>query len=152
MSQQLETLRNACENYTGKNARQSGNGYRVPCPAHNGKKPSLYIADGDSRLIIHCHSHGCDPKDVLESVGLSIKDVYYQQFTPTEQRQHKTMINDRQLKHDLEIELLILLQWLSAFYQSLFPMGGEVDRERVILALKRVHGVTKHYMQVGVNG
>jgi len=149
-SAHLNNIVNAIENSVNKKAKKSGNGYRLPCPAHNGKDSNLYIAEGDERLIICCHSHHCDPKDILESVGLSIKDIYYKSLTPEKKIQHKAIINDRQLKSDLEIELLILLQWLCAFYKSMFPIDSEADRERVTMAMQRIQKVTAYYLKVGV--
>jgi Toprim domain len=37
------------------------------CPAHDDTKPSLSIRDGDTRLLVHCHT-GCDPHDVLDAL------------------------------------------------------------------------------------
>ncbi len=150
MSAQLSIILSALEKITGKQARKSGKGYRLPCPYHNGKDANLYIADGDDRLIMVCHSHQCDPKDILESVGLSIKDIYYKPLMPQEKTQHKTLVNDRQLKSDLEIELLILLQWLSAFYKKMFPIDNDADRTRVLLAMQRIQKVTAYYLKAGV--
>ncbi|GEM_PF-4358571 len=140
----------AIEAANTKPAQKSGKGVRLQCPAHGGNDRNLYIADGASRLIMVCHSHHCDPKDILESVGLSIKDIYYKPLTPQEKTQHKILVNDRQLKSDLEIELLILLQWLSAFYESMFPIDNDADRSRVLLAMQRIQKVTEYYLKRGV--
>lgn len=45
------------------------------CPAHGDKHPSLAIRElEDGRILIHCFT-GCDPLEVLDSVGLSFADV-----------------------------------------------------------------------------
>lgn len=150
MSDVLNRVVTAIEAANTKSAQKSGKGVRLQCTAHGGSGRNLYVADGDNRLLMTCHSHHCDPKDILESVGLSIKDIYYKPLTPQEKIQHKTIINDRQLKSDLEIEILILLQWLCAFYKKMFPIDNEADRERVILAMQRINKVTAYYLRVGV--
>jgi len=150
MNDVLNRVVAAIEAANTKPAQNSGKGFRLQCPAHGGDDRNLYIADGDNRLLITCHSHHCDPKDILESVGLPIKDIYYNPLTPQEKIQQKTIINDRQLKSDLEIELLILLQWLSAFYKKMFPIDSDADRTRVLVAMQRIQKVTAYYLKAGV--
>ncbi len=56
----------------------SGNGrqYKACCPAHDDRSPSLSILfNDDGRILIHCHG-GCSANDVLESIGLSLSDLY----------------------------------------------------------------------------
>lgn len=66
------------------------------CPAHDDKNPSLYIAENpDSRLLIHCHSHGCPVPNIVEAVGLDLKDLYpaqdnYRSFYPKPRTQGPT--------------------------------------------------------------
>ena len=51
--------------------------YRARCPAHNDKSPSLDIQIGRTGAIIMiCRSHGCTPKDIMESVGMSENDLF----------------------------------------------------------------------------
>ncbi len=140
----------AIETTTGKIAKKSGKGFRLPCTGHNGKNYNLYIADGTDRLILHCHSRGCDPKNIIEAAGLTLKDIFYEQLSPEKRIYQKCIVNDRKLKSDLETELLILLFWLSDFYKQVFPVNKIADRDRVILALKRVQKVAEHYLKVGV--
>jgi hypothetical protein len=46
------------------------------CPAHKDRSPSLSIrATDDGKILFHCFS-GCHPGDILESVGLSWRDLY----------------------------------------------------------------------------
>lgn len=44
------------------------------CPVHSDKQASLTISQKDSKILFHCHA-GCDTKSILESVGLSFKDL-----------------------------------------------------------------------------
>ena len=59
-------------------ARSTGeHKYRARCPAHNDKSPSLDIQIGRTGAIIMiCRSHGCAPKDIMESVGMSETDLF----------------------------------------------------------------------------
>lgn len=55
-----------------------GNGtkYRACCPAHNSKGRTLSLLfNPDGRILIHCHA-GCGANEVLESIGLSLSDLY----------------------------------------------------------------------------
>lgn len=46
------------------------------CPAHDDSSPSLAIKElSDGRILIHCHA-GCGGSDVMESLGLSLGDLY----------------------------------------------------------------------------
>lgn len=46
------------------------------CPCHNDKQASLTISKGDKGVLIRCHA-GCDCKDIVQSVGLRMKDLFY---------------------------------------------------------------------------
>lgn len=57
-------------------AKPSGNGYVACCPAHNDKKPSLSVTEGDDgRVLIHCHA-GCSFEQIVEAAGLVPSDLY----------------------------------------------------------------------------
>ena len=53
------------------------NEYMALCPAHNDKNPSLSIGLSPNRekILIHCHA-GCNATDILNSVGLKLKNLY----------------------------------------------------------------------------
>ena len=70
---QLEELLDRLER-----VHKSGNGYTARCPAHQDREPSLSITEGDTRLVLFCHA-GCDQDDVLDAIGLTWKDVVYEQ-------------------------------------------------------------------------
>lgn len=53
-----------------------GNRWMCRCPAHDDDSPSLSVRQvEDGTILIHCF-FGCDPNDVLEAVGLSIRDLF----------------------------------------------------------------------------
>ena len=53
------------------------NEYMALCPAHDDHNPSLSIglSSDSERIRLHCYA-GCETNDILNSVGLSIKNLY----------------------------------------------------------------------------
>jgi hypothetical protein len=48
--------------------RKSGAGWIARCPAHDDRRPSLSIRDGDDgKLLVHCHA-GCGQEDVIAAL------------------------------------------------------------------------------------
>ncbi len=59
-----------------KKVKKSGNGYMALCPAHDDKKPSLSIAEGEGgKVLLRCFA-GCSPESVVTAIGLKIKDLF----------------------------------------------------------------------------
>lgn len=73
-------------NFLGRfqGVRAHGNGQfsaRCPCEGHDDKKSSLSIKKEDNGNIkIYCHS-GCDYRNVLTAVGLTVQDLYAEQYS-----------------------------------------------------------------------
>jgi Protein of unknown function (DUF3987) len=66
------------ENLLGKlpDARKCGKGWSAHCPAHDDRKASLSIAEGDDgNVLVNCHA-GCDTPAVLAAVGLTLADLF----------------------------------------------------------------------------
>ena len=59
-----------------KGVRQTGPGrYMARCPAHDDHSPSLSLREtDDGRILIHCYA-GCGAAAVMESVGLTLRDL-----------------------------------------------------------------------------
>jgi len=56
-------------------AKRNGTGWIARCPAHDDRKPSLSISEGDDgRALLHCHA-GCDIADVVVAMGLTKADL-----------------------------------------------------------------------------
>ena len=57
--------------------RQNGTGkWMACCPAHDDKSPSLSVKEGsDGHILIHCFA-GCEPSEILSSVGLEMADLF----------------------------------------------------------------------------
>lgn len=64
--------------------KPAGNGYVGRCPAHDDRIPSLSITDGGDRILLTCHAN-CATQDVVEALGLSWKDLFYDGEAPPPQ-------------------------------------------------------------------
>jgi len=69
--QPIETVLDRLPNHA-----RSGNGYKASCPAHDDKKPSLSITEGeDGRVLLNCHA-GSTIEAVVEAMGLGLPDLH----------------------------------------------------------------------------
>jgi hypothetical protein len=57
-------------------ARRFGRRYRAKCPIHKGRSLTLAIYSDEDRVGIHCFA-GCRQDDILSVMGLSWKDLRY---------------------------------------------------------------------------
>lgn len=70
--------------------------YMARCPAHEDNSPSLSImAKDDGRILIKCFA-GCGASDVMESIGLSLSDLFPEgsvgEFSNKVQMQHENTL------------------------------------------------------------
>ena len=55
--------------------KQNGNGWSACCPAHEDRRPSLSISEGDDgRALVRCHA-GCTADAVCGALGLQARDL-----------------------------------------------------------------------------
>ena len=56
-------------------AKQAGKGWSACCPAHEDRRASLSISEGENGgAVLHCHA-GCEPEAVVAALGLSLADL-----------------------------------------------------------------------------
>lgn len=56
-------------------AKRTGKGWSARCPAHDDRRASLSISEGDNGgVVLHCHK-GCGPSAVVAALGLSLADL-----------------------------------------------------------------------------
>ena len=56
-------------------AKKSGTDWSARCPAHEDRRASLSIAEGDNDgAVLYCHA-GCEPAAVVAAVGLTLADL-----------------------------------------------------------------------------
>jgi len=59
------------------NVKQTGpEQWQARCPAHSDNINSLSISRGDNKINFHCHA-SCTGEEILNSMGLSWKDIYF---------------------------------------------------------------------------
>lgn len=59
-----------------ENVRPAGSGYVAVCPAHDDGQNSLSVGEGDDEnIIIKCHA-GCSASQVVEAMGLHLRDLF----------------------------------------------------------------------------
>lgn len=63
--------------------KKQGKSFQARCPSHDDKIASLSITEGSDRILLKCHA-GCATADVLSSVGLNMKDLYFSSGTENE--------------------------------------------------------------------
>jgi putative DNA primase/helicase len=68
----LDAMREA-----GRDPLRNGSGWKASCPAHDGEDHNLKISEGtDGTVLLKCHSHECGAKEIVESIGLDIRDLF----------------------------------------------------------------------------
>jgi hypothetical protein len=60
-----------------KAVKPTPNGWDALCPAHEDSKPSLGISEGkDGAILLKCRSANCTAKQIVEAVGLTLRDLF----------------------------------------------------------------------------
>ncbi len=118
------------------------NCWQALCPAHDDKKPSLSIQQNpDNGLLIHCHA-GCGAVEVLEAIGLQLKDLY-----PAEKQINYDRVNSRQKAYQLDPYLALHgavteMIALSIIAEDMVA-GRAPDTVRLSLAQTRLNNVLR---------
>jgi hypothetical protein len=59
-----------------KKVERNGKGWKARCPAHDDRKPSLSVSEGDDgRILLKCFA-GCETDAVVSALGLSLADLF----------------------------------------------------------------------------
>ena len=75
--------------------RRSGRGWRARCPGHDDRTPSFDVKSGDNGILIKCWA-GCTPEHVCESMGLTMRDLFYDDGVPVAEIKHRQRTRQRQ--------------------------------------------------------
>src|SRR5262249_12152582 len=76
-------------------ARKAGNGWSARCPAHDDRRASLSVAQGDDgAALVKCHA-GCDTSAILAAVGMKLADLFPPKAGPTPTRNGKPTTGGR---------------------------------------------------------
>jgi len=58
------------------NPRKSGSGWEARCPAHDDKRASLSVSEGQAgRVLFHCHA-GCKLEEVVSALELDVQTLF----------------------------------------------------------------------------
>src|SRR5262249_32214439 len=70
-------------------ARKAGNGWSARCPAHEDRKASLSVSEGnDGTALVKCHA-GCNTSAILSAIGLTLADLFPRKPGPAPNRNGK---------------------------------------------------------------
>ena len=81
-----QRLLDALESH-GCRPSKNGHGYKAHCPAHEDRRESLAIDEGEGLALVWCHA-GCKFKEIVESLGLKQSDL----FPPSPSRNGRRMV------------------------------------------------------------
>ena len=65
--------------------RQTSRGSMARCPAHHDKNPSLSIAEGADRILLHCFAL-CETRDIVAALGITMADLFFDKAAPSVHR------------------------------------------------------------------
>jgi len=146
---------NTQSNYSGSPAdlllgrldqvRQTGaDQWIARCPAHDDRNPSLSIKQADDRVLVHCFA-GCEPGDVLASVGLTLADLFDRPLahhkaplSAYQRRRHGQAADAMKALQDELGIISVLTEQVHAGF-ALDP----AERERMALAMRRVENARR---------
>jgi hypothetical protein len=63
--------------------RSTRRGWSARCPAHEDRKPSLHIHEGQRGVLVKCFA-GCTVDEVCTALGLKVRDLFYEGTTDTQ--------------------------------------------------------------------
>ena len=121
------------ENILGSldNVRKSGNSkWRAPCPVHKGKDRNLMISErSDGSVGCYCFVCGAGGPDVMQSLGLDLKEI----FAPDSEYQRPVITKKMQEEEKMD-RLVIEMAKVN-------PPKTLEDTRRVQLAQARLEGI-----------
>ena len=118
--------------------KTGANRYLARCPAHDDRSPSLSVAEGDNgRTLIHCFA-GCEPLDILNSVGMKFSHIMPERLDGvTNQGPVRNRILPREALEALDHEALVV-----AVIASDIQERRDIDNPtwaRLSLAVQRIN-------------
>lgn len=112
-------------------------GKRAQCPGHQGKNLSLSFSDGnDGKLLLRCFSHSCHVSEIMEGVGLSVKDLFPPENT-FDKHKYKKIITQKKNNDECITHYTIIVLANSDVNKG--KNLSEHDRQRVIKAMNALN-------------
>lgn len=85
--------------------REVGDHWQARCPAHDDKKPSLAIRDGERGVLLRCWS-GCHFTAIVEAMGLKTSDLFHLPLSREEKTRRATQASRKVLGHHALVVLI----------------------------------------------
>ena len=113
------------------NVRKSGNAkWRAPCPVHKGKDRNLMISErSDGSVGCYCFVCGAGGPDVMQSLGLDLKEI----FAPDSEYQRPVIT--KKMQEEEKVDRLVIEM------AKVNPPKTLEDTRRVQLAQARLEGI-----------
>ena len=71
-----------------KDVTGSGKQYSAKCPAHDDRKASLSVSEGeDGRILLNCHA-GCSAEEICGALGIKVSDLFSKRSEPPQKVQN----------------------------------------------------------------
>ncbi len=109
--------------------RKVGNHWQARCPAHDDKKPSLSVKEGQRGVMLKCWS-GCTFAAIVDALGLRQSDLFYESLLAP-QRQYRA--TKAILKGACSESLQVLIA-----ASTIGPALNDADRVRLGTAVARL--------------
>lgn len=113
------------------NVRQSGKAkWRAPCPVHKGKDRNLMISErSDGSVGCYCFVCGAGGPDVMQSLGLDLKEI----FAPDSE--YRRPVITKKMQEEEKMDRLVVEM------AKVTPPTTLADKRRVQLAEARLEGI-----------
>ena len=149
MSPLLQEVVSRIEVHTSVSAKWSNGKARVASPLRPTTDRNLLLTDGKDRLRITDFSHGSDPKDILEAIGMSLADVYYEPLTSSQKRKHKLAKSKCMIEEECLHAYYVLNQLTQMQVDGAYPSPEDIDSVRDALTVIDCYGFTdEDYFQI----
>ncbi|WP_052367734.1 hypothetical protein [Algiphilus aromaticivorans] len=143
----INRVLNRCEG-----VRKTPSGWVALCTAHEDKRPSLAIAEGDNGMVLlHCYA-GCELDSIVAGMGLEVGDLFPDRAQPlnrsqrAELRQRQRLTQLTAVLPVLQFEALVILCGAQDIAEG--KALSEADRARFAAAVGRIG----HAKEVLCNG
>jgi len=116
--------------------RPSGNGYSCRCPAHDDKSPSLYVSQGEDRILMHCF-RGCDIEDICGAIGLEVSDLFMdkRKMKPSRRREIEVKQDTRSKFEKVRLDAFLAMSEFRRETRELLDVAGVDISDEVVPAV-----------------
>jgi hypothetical protein len=134
------------------NVRPSGKGYSARCPAHNDKSPSLYVSQGEDRVLIHCFA-GCEVVDICHAIGLKVSDLFMdkKKMPPAKRREVEVKYSTREKFENLRRDAFLAMAEFRNDTRAVYDFY-KLDVPDEVLPAVQMLPMLDHYLAILATG